>query len=367
MNAKKVIIQLPLTAKEAPGWDELHIDAALSGDAAIASRYELEFNILSRVGAEILEVPPGSPKDLIEAACDADAILVSWGISIDADIISNLEKCIILAVGSVGTDMVDVEAASAAGIVVTNTPDVFIEETADHTLMLLLAAGRRIRQVDGLVRRGDWAKGRPILARLPRMWGQTLGIVGFGNVGTAVARRARAFGFHIIAHDPYVSELKMTGEHVEPVSFEELCERSDYLSLHPPLNAETTKMFGEVEFNAMKDDAVFVNCSRGGVVDEAALIRALSSGQIAAAGLDVLEEEPPANDNPLLLMDNVIFTPHAASATTRMRPAGRKRAAQEVALALCGRWPLSPVNPSILPRVKLERWQPYPMHRGPNR
>ena len=160
------------------------------------------------------------------------------------------------------------------------------------------------------------------MARLPRLWGQTLGIIGFGNIGTAVARRARAFGFQIIAHDPYVSELKLTAEGVEPVSLKEVLERSDYLTLHPPLNSETAQMIGENELTLMKQSAILINCSRGGVVDESALIAGLKDGKIAGAGLDVLETEPPASDNPLLSMGNVVLTPHAASATTRMRPYG---------------------------------------------
>ena len=117
----------------------------------------------------------------------------------------------------------------------------------------------------------------------------------------------------------------------------------------------------------MKDSAVLINCARGGVVDEAALVRALQAGQIAAAGLDVLEHEPPRDDHPLFEMDNVILTPHAASGTTRMRPAARRRVGREISLALTGRWPMSPVNPTVMPRVALQRWQPYPMGRGPNR
>ena len=367
MLKKKIIVQLPRTAKEVPGWDERNADQPVSNTNLLKDRYRLEFEALSRVKPELIEVPPGNAEDLIAVAHDADAILVSWGVFIDKTIISQLSKCIILAVGSVGTDMVDVEAATEAGIVVTNTPDVFIEETADHTLMLLLTAGRRLREIDSLVRTAQWTKGRPILAKLPRLWGQTLGIIGFGNIGTAVARRARAFGLQIIAHDPYVSELKLTAEGVEPVSLTEVLERSDYLSLHPPLNDETVRMIGHREFEVMKRSAVLINCSRGGVVDEEALIAALQNGEIAAAGLDVLEKEPPVPDNPLLTMSNVVLTPHAASATTRMRPAGRRRAAQEAALALQGKWPMSPVNPSVLPRTSLERWQPIPMTRGPNR
>ena len=263
--------------------------------------------------------------------------------------------------------MVDVDAATEAGIVVTNVPDVFIEEVADHTIMLLLATARRVKLMDKMVSAGDWYKGRPVLNEIPRLWGQTLGLISFGNVARAVARRAKVFGLHVIAYDPYVTELKMTGEGVEPVSFGELLVRSDYVSVHPGLNEETRGMMSTAQFAQMKNTAVVINCGRGPVIDEAALIKALQDGDIAAAGLDVLEKEPPSPDNPLLSMDNVILTPHAASATTRMRPETRRRVGREVALALRGKWPMSCVNPQVLPRVELERWQPYPMDRGPNR
>ncbi len=369
MDSFKVVIQLPLTGKEVPGWDERHEDQPTNDNDTLKIRYKLELEALASApgSVDLVEAAPGDPGKLINSAHDAHAVLVSWGVFIDSAIIDQLKNCIILAVGSVGTDMVDVEAATEAGIVVTNTPDVFIEETADHTMMLLLAAGRRMRAIDSLVRNGSWKKGRPILATLPRIWGQTLGIVGFGNIGRAVARRAKGFGLNIIAHDPYVSELKLTSEGVTPSSMEEVLRQSDYLSLHPPLNNQTKEMMSTQEFLMMKKSAVFINCSRGGVVDEEALIKALATGEIAAAGLDVLKDEPPSINNPLLQMENVVLSPHAASATTRMRPAGRRRAAQEVALALQGRWPMSAVNPTVLPRTSLERWQPFPMDRGPNR
>jgi D-3-phosphoglycerate dehydrogenase len=350
-DSKKVVVQLPPVANEAP----------------VSERYSLELEALAPIGAEIVEVAGGSEATFIEGAKDADALITSWGIMISEKIITAMDKCVVIGVGSVGVDMVDVEAATAAGIVVTNVPDVFIEEVADHALMLLLASARRLKLMDKMSGNGDWYKGRPVLNEVPRLWGQTLGLLSFGNVARAVSRRAKAFGFHVIAHDPYVTELKMTGEGVEPVSFGELLQRSDYLSIHPPLNAETRKMMGESEFKAMKNTAVLVNTGRGPAVDEAALINALQQGEIAAAGLDVLEREPPAPDNPLLSMDNVIITPHAASATSRMRPETRRRTGREVSLALSGRWPMSCVNPTVLPRIDLERWQPYPMERGPNR
>lgn len=350
MGKRKIAVQLPAVAREAP----------------VAERYSLELEALGDL-AEIVEVDGTSAASFIAGARDADAIITSWGIRIDKQIIAGLEKCVVIGVGSVGVDMVDVDAATEAGIVVTNVPDVFIEEVADHTLMLLLATARRVRLMDKMVREGDWYKGRPVLNEIPRLWGQTLGLVSFGNVARAVARRAKAFGLHVIAFDPYVTELKMTGEGVEPVSFGELLDRSDYLSVHPGLNDGTRAMMSTAQFARMKNTAAIINCGRGPVIDEAALIQALQQGQIAAAGLDVLEKEPPSPDNPLLAMDNVILTPHAASATTRMRPETRRRVGREVSLALRGKWPMSCVNPAVLPRVTLERWQPYPMDRGPNR
>jgi len=350
MTRKKVAIQLPAIAK--------------AGN--IAERYALELEALDRV-AELVEVPGATVAEFLAGAADADALITSWGIQIDSQIISGLERCVVIGVGSVGVDMVDVDAATAAGIVVTNVPDVFIEEVADHAMMLLLAAGRRTKQMDQMVRSGDWFKGRPLLSVVPRLMGQTLGLIAFGNVARCVARRAKAFGLHVIAHDPYVSELSISAEGVEPVSLGELLERSDYVSMHAPLNEETRHMLSTSAFSAMKSTAVVVNTGRGPTIDEAALIKALRSGEIAAAGLDVLEQEPPSADNPLLQMPNVIVTPHVASATSRMRPETRRRVGREVALVLKGKWPMSCVNPTVLPRTKLERWQPYPMDRGPNR
>ncbi|MFT5194290.1 MAG: D-3-phosphoglycerate dehydrogenase [Cellvibrionaceae bacterium] len=349
---KKIMAQLPASSSEAKG----------------TSAYQFELEALAPLGVEkIHEIPPCTTEEFIAQAKDADALLCSWGIRISREIIEGLDKCVHIAVGSVGVDMVDIAAATEAGIVVTNTPDVFIEETADHTMALLLASARRLKMMDDMVRRGDWRQGRPEVVQLPRLWGQTLGLLAFGNISTAVARRAKPFGMHIIAHDPYVSELKMTGEGVEPVSFSELLERSDYLSVHPALNDSTRHIMSDAQFAAMKKGAVVINAARGGVIDEEALVRALQSGQIGAAGLDVLEEEPPRDDHPLFAMDNVILTPHSASGTSRMRPASRRRVGHELALVLSGRWPMSPVNPTVMPRINLERWQPYPMGRGPNR
>jgi D-3-phosphoglycerate dehydrogenase / 2-oxoglutarate reductase len=332
----------------------------------IEKRYALELEALAPI-ADIIEIRADTPSEFAAGVGDVDAIITSWGLRIDREVIGAMRHCAVIGVGSVGVDMVDLEAATEAGIVVTNVPDVFIEEVADYALMLLLSVSRLTPLMQSLAREGRWYEARPILSRVPRVMGQTLGLYAFGNVARCTARRAKAFGMQVIAHDPYVSELEMSALGVEPVSFGELLERSDFLSIHAPHNAETEHVINADALSRMKRSAVLINTARGPIVDEAALIAALKEGVIAGAGLDVLEQEPPAPDNPLLSMPNVLVTPHVASASTRMRPETRRRAAREVALVLRGRWPMSCVNPTVLPRVELARWQPYPMSRGPNR
>ncbi|MDG1133558.1 MAG: C-terminal binding protein [Pseudomonadales bacterium] len=333
---------------------------------AVAIRYSLELEALAPI-ADIIEVAADSPEEFAQGVRKMDAIITSWGFRIDAELINQLENCVVIGVGSVGVDMVDIEAATAAGIVVTNVPDVFIEEVADHAMMLLLASARRMKTMDRMSANDQWWSGRPLLNHTPRLMGQTLGLFAYGNVARCTARRAKAFGMHVIAYDPYVSELIVSEDGVEPVSFEELLSRSDYVSVHAPHNEETHHSFSTHEFSLMQDTAMIINTARGPIIDEQALIEALQSQSIAGAGLDVLEQEPPALDNPLLNMENVLLSPHVASATTRMRPETRRRVGREVALVLRGRWPMSCVNPTVLPKVDLQRWQPYPMNRGPNR
>lgn len=350
MAKKKVGIRLPRQAQ----------------NQTVEQDWSLELEALASI-ADIVEIPADTPAEFAEGAREMDALMTSWGMPFTKEIIDAAQRCVVIGLSSVGVDMVDVEAATAAGIVVTNVPDVFIEEVADHALMLLLTVAKMTPQMSRMAATGEWYSGRPTLSRRPRLLGQTLGFYGFGNVAHCTARRAKAFGLHLLACDPYVSELEMSAQGVEPVSFNELLERSDFVSIHAPHNPETEHAFDAAAFARMKSTAILVNTARGSLVDEAALIEALREGQIAGAGLDVLEQEPPKPDNPLLTMDNVVVTPHVASATTRMRPESRRRAGREVAMVLRGRWPMSCVNPTVLPRASLERWQPYPMNRGPNR
>ena len=325
--------------------------------------FDLEMEALGPVGARIVEVD-GSEGEFIEAARDADALIARAG-PITASVIDSLERCRVIALGSVGADSVDVAAATERDIPVTNVPDVFVEEVADHAMMLILATFRRLVVQDRMSRDGRWSEGRPALSQIPRLMGQTLGFVSFGHIARLTARRAAPFGVRMIAHDPYIEELVMSDYGVEPVGLTELLQRSDIVSMHAPSTTEAVRMLGEEHFRLMKPGALFINTGRGTTVDEAALIRALREGWIGGAGLDVLETEPPDPGNPLLAMDQVILTPHVASASMRMAPEARRRVGQEIALVLSGRWPRTCVNPDVLPRTGLRRWQPYSMERGP--
>jgi len=217
-----------------------------------------------------------------------------------------------------------------------------------------------------MVREGRWREGRPMLYQYPRLMGQTLGLIAFGHVARCVAVRAKPFGLHLIAYDPFIEELVMSSYGVEPVSLNELLERSDFISMHAPATPEAQGMLKEQHFRRMKPSAIFINTGRGPTVDEAALIKALDEKWIAGAALDVLETEPPGGNNPLLKMDQVILTAHVASASARFDPARKRHVGRELGLVLSGRWPMSCVNPSVLTKTDLRRWQPISMERGPN-
>jgi D-3-phosphoglycerate dehydrogenase len=326
--------------------------------------YGLEMEALEKLGAEIVECP-ATEDDFIKAVDGADAVYAK-GMRISDRMIQAMKTVKVITCATVGVDYVDVVAATKQGIPVTNCPDTFIEEVADHAMMLLLATHRRAIEQDRMVREGRWSEGRPQLLNVPRLMGQTLGFVAFGRVARLVALRARAFGLRMVAYDPFVDELTMSMLGVVPASLDEVLTQSDFVSMHAPATPDTGHMLTTRHFAKMKKTAIFINTGRGPTVDEAALIQALSSKQIAGAGLDVFEVEPAKTDNPLLAMPHVILSPHNASASARFDEARKRRAGQELALVLSGRWPMSCVNPTVLPDSGLRRWQPYAMERGPN-
>jgi D-3-phosphoglycerate dehydrogenase len=326
--------------------------------------HSLEMESLAALGAEIVEVP-GEEAALLKAVVDADAIYGKGRPRITAKVIEAGKKLKVVSLGSVGVDSVDVEAATAMGIPVTNVPDTFIEEVADHAMTLILASWRRLVVQDQMVRKGEWAKARPMLYQFPRLMGMTLGFISFGHVARGVAKRAAPFGFQMLAYDPYIEELVMSEHGVQPVGYDELLQRSDIISMHAPGTKDAHHLMKEQHFRKMKKTALFVNTGRGSTVDEPALIKALQEGWIAGAGLDVLETEPVGHNNPLLGMDQVILTAHVASASDRFDKARKRRVGAELSLVLSGKWPRACVNPMILEKSKLQRWQPYSMERGP--
>ncbi|WP_395714443.1 C-terminal binding protein [Reyranella sp.] len=326
--------------------------------------HSLEMETLSAIGAEIVEVS-GGDDELAKAVADADAIYAKGRPRITAKVIEAGRKLKVVSLGSVGVDSVDVDAATRLGIPVTNCPDTFIEEVADHAMTLILGSWRRLVVQDQMVRKGEWTKARPMLYQFPRLRGMTLGFVAFGHVARAVARRAAPFGFNMLAYDPYIEELVMAEYGVEPVGLDELMQRSDIVSMHAPGTKDAHHLLKEKHFRQMKKTSLFVNTGRGSTVDEAALIKALQEGWIAGAGLDVLETEPVGHNNPLLGMDNVTLTAHVASASDRFDKARRRRVGAELSLVLSGKWPRACVNPSVLEKSSLVRWQPFSMERGP--
>jgi D-3-phosphoglycerate dehydrogenase len=301
---------------------------------------------LARVPARVTVLPfIGEPDQLIERARDADALVVSFS-PVTREVISALEGLKTVVRTGVGYDVIDVAAATDLGVIVVNIPDIWVREVANHALALLLAWNRKIIVSDRQVREGVWRGGVPG-DRTGSLHGETVGIVGLGNIGSAFARRVAALEMTVIACDPYVDARRFAALGVERVSLPTLAERSDYVSVHTPLSAETRHMIGEKFFRRMKPTALLINTSRGPVVDEAALVRALQEGRLAGAALDVWEQEPVGAGHPLLKLDNVIATPHAAYFSTAAVAAVPRRCGEEIARVLSGQRPLNVVNPDV--------------------
>lgn len=274
---------------------------------------------------------------------DADALITLVSDPVTAAVIRAGRKLKIVANYAVGVNNIDRAAAAARGIVVTNTPGVLTDATADLTLALILALARRVVEGDRMVRAGRFAGWAPDLLLGRELKAKVLGIVGPGRIGRAVARRARAFGMTVIA---FGRSARADDDPDDPVrvSFDELLRRSDVISLHVPLTDETRNLFNRQTFLRMKPGSLLVNSARGGLVDEVALVAALESGQIGGAGLDVYENEPavlPA----LLDNDRVVLMPHAGSATTETRREMARMVVEDVRRVLSGERPLRPVSP----------------------
>jgi D-3-phosphoglycerate dehydrogenase / 2-oxoglutarate reductase len=317
----------------------------------VDTRYEDEG--LRAIDTVVQAIDPKTEDEYIAQVKDADAILTGR-FALNARVIGSLERCKIIASGGVGVDRIDLDAATAKGIVVTNVPDVFIEEVAVHAFMLLLCLAKKTIPLDRCVREGRWREQRKYMTPMPRVIGDTLGLVAFGNIPKLVAKKAKGFDMTILAWDPFVPDAVFEQHGVERVTdLVDLFRRSDFVSAHLPLNTATRGILNYACFSSMKPSGYFINTGRGPVHNEADLIRALQEKKLAGAGLDVMEVEPTLLDNPLHKMDNVVLTPHSAAASDRSDVERRRRVGQEVAAVLQGRMPRSVVNREVLSKVSL--------------
>jgi D-3-phosphoglycerate dehydrogenase / 2-oxoglutarate reductase len=305
--------------------------------------------VLSELGAELRLAADVTPAAIMQAAASADAVLVTYA-RITGEMIRAMTRCRIISRFGIGVDNVDIAAATAAGIVVTKVPDYCIDEVSDHAMALLLAAVRKIPFADARVHAGEWKM--PSVVPIHRLRGTTLGLVGFGRIPQLVAPKAQAFGMLVVAADPFVPKAVMEAAGVEPVTFDALVERSDYISIHAPLTPDTHHLFDAAVLGRMKPTAYLVNTARGPLIDEAALIDALNTGRIAGAALDVVETEPPPPASALLACRNLILTPHTAFYSDESLVELQTKATEEVVRVLRGQRPRNPVNPEILTHAK---------------
>jgi D-3-phosphoglycerate dehydrogenase len=314
---------------------------------------------LAKYGVELVLRDFGNQDELIQVAQDAD-ILIESSVNYDRRVLEALPRLKALCARGIGFDRFDVDAATDLGILVINLPRVFHREVAHHALALWLALVRKIVPLNRWMHEGT----TPEAMRRPRpanstpqhhIYGQTFGIVSLGNIGKVVASLLRPFEMEVIAYDPFVKQADADPLGVTMVgSLDELFERADFVSVHTPLSKATHHMIGYEQFRRMKPGALFLNCGRGPVVDEAGLIRALREGKVAGAGLDVQEKEPPDPDNPLRTMENVILTPHVASASDKARVERARWIGIECGRVLTGKWPQHGlVNKSVKPRFPL--------------
>lgn len=304
-----------------------------------------ERGIFDGAGARILVAQTGSREELVGLAPAADAILCNWK-PVDAAVLRAAERCLTVGRYGIGLDNIDVATATSMGIVVTNVPAYCLDDVADHTMALLLACNRKVCWFDHDIKQGRYDL--KAQAPLRRLRGKTLGLVGFGKIGRAVADRAVAFGLRVIALRPRGGSREQDFKRVELVSFEEILAESDYLSLHLPATDQTVGMFNATAFMQMKHGAVLLNTARGSLIQQQDLIAALDSGQVAAAGIDVWPTEPAPAGDPLANHPHVIATPHSAFYSDEALLELQTTAARQVAAIFAGQRPANIVNETVL-------------------
>jgi D-3-phosphoglycerate dehydrogenase len=323
--------------------------------------------LLTELGAQVEKTFCATEEDLVSACSEAHAVIalgikITPGYVFSARVIENLNKCRLIALTGIGYDNVDMAAATERGICVANNPYYCLEEVSDHAMALILVCARKLYKLLPDIRIGKWSTQGDYLSALKplhRLSGQTLGLIGFGNIARALVPKAKAFGLRIIAYSPHVPRILFETFKVEPVELDRLLEQSDFVSMHTALTPETRHMMGLEQFKRMKRTACFINTARGELVDEKALYVALSEGLIAGAGLDVLELEPPDRDNPLLKLGNVLITGHFAYYSEESREELFRWPWEEAGRVLRGEWPQGLINAEVKERFSA-RWGVHP-------
>ena len=309
--------------------------------------HEIERRVLAKVNAELEVFQCRTEDEVMEYCSDADGLLNSY-VPITRRVIGSLNAKVVTRYG-IGVDNIDIAAATERGILVTNV--IYdITDVADHTLSLVLSLARKIPRIYNTTKRGewDWREFQPIA----RLKGRKVGIIGFGRIGRKVAQRLKGFEVELCAYDPYVSRAVFEEHEIEKAELETLLEESDIVTVHVALTDETRHLIGEKELRRMRGEALLINVSRGGIVDEKALYRSLKEGWIGGAGLDVLENELLVKGNPLVSLSNVIITPHIAWYSIDSLAEIQEKAAEQVAAALCGQIPPFLMNKEVLNRSK---------------
>ncbi len=321
--------------------------------------YDFEDRLVRALGSSLLLATLRTEPEIIQACAGCEVVLLEHPYTpLSAAVIDGLNDCRLVVKYSVGLDNVDVAAATARGIIVCHAPYFCVEEVSDHAVALIMCLARKVVEFNDHVHRAGWA-GVAVVPPLRRTKNRVLGLVGFGRIARLVAQKMSGFGVTILTHDPFIDEPTAKAHRAALVSMEKLFAESDFISVHTPLTKDTRHLIGSRLLNRMKPTSFLVNTSRGPVIDEAALVVALSDKRIAGAALDVAEVEPLPASSPLRALNNVVLTPHCAANSADSLNDLRYTGAASIEAYCKGYWPEFPANPQVQPKPNLKPWAEF--------
>lgn len=312
--------------------------------------YTYEKLKIGTVGGDLVIGNCSNEADILAQAGESEILLVSWKPIVTPHVMDSLPRIRLIVRWGVGYDQIDVPAATRRGIAVANAPTYGVEEVAEHTIALLFTCARRVAWFHERLRKGEYPSFK--LNRIQRIAGQTLGVIGLGRIGSAVAKRARGVGLNILVYDPNLSDSQIHGQGYEPRTFDQVLSESDFITVHVPLSSLTFHLLDNLAISKMKKGAILLNTSRGPIVDELALIAALESGHLATAGIDVYELEPLSATSSLRDLEHIVLTPHMASYSEQSWQALRDEVCDTVGAWIQHGWASSVVNPEVRDRLR---------------